>query len=94
MRMGDFFFLIPLALAIGAVALGSFLWALRSSQYEDLDGAAERILFDDDHPASDGGLRSSPDQGSVASKETSSVTAPRTPADHRLHPDGASIRGA
>lgn len=47
---GDFFFLIPIALVIGAVALGSFIWALSSSQYEDLDGAAERILFDDDKP--------------------------------------------
>ena len=38
--MGDFFYLIPLALVIGLVALGSFLWALKSAQYEDLDGAA------------------------------------------------------
>jgi len=46
--MLDFFYLIPIALALGAVGLGAFLWALRSGQYEDLDGAAERILFDDD----------------------------------------------
>jgi cbb3-type cytochrome oxidase maturation protein len=30
--------------------LAAFLWSLRSGQYEDLDGAAERILFDDDEP--------------------------------------------
>ena len=40
--------LIPLALTLGALGLGAFLWALRSGQFEDLDGAAERILFDDD----------------------------------------------
>ncbi|CAN7689293.1 cbb3-type cytochrome oxidase assembly protein CcoS [Rhizobium sp. LjRoot30] len=32
---------------MGAVGLGVFLWSMRSRQYEDLDGAAERILLDD-----------------------------------------------
>jgi cbb3-type cytochrome oxidase maturation protein len=41
-------FLVPLALLLGAVALAAFLWSLRSGQYEDLDGAAERILIDED----------------------------------------------
>lgn len=45
--MNDFFYLIPIALALGAAGLGAFLWSLRNGQYEDLDGAAERILFDD-----------------------------------------------
>lgn len=50
--MMNFFYLIPIALALGAVGLGAFLWSLKSGQYEDLDGAAERILFEDaDHPA-------------------------------------------
>jgi cbb3-type cytochrome oxidase maturation protein len=40
--------LIPAALALGGAALLAFLWALRSGQYEDLDGAAERILMDDE----------------------------------------------
>ncbi|TGQ64696.1 cbb3-type cytochrome oxidase assembly protein CcoS [Mesorhizobium sp. M00.F.Ca.ET.186.01.1.1] len=39
-------YLIPVALFLGALGLGGFLWALRSGQYEDLDGAAERILID------------------------------------------------
>ena len=51
--MSAFFYLIPLALVVGAAALLAFLWALRSGQYEDLDGAAERILFDDDVPLKD-----------------------------------------
>ncbi|MCU0887723.1 MAG: cbb3-type cytochrome oxidase assembly protein CcoS, partial [Rubritepida sp.] len=37
-------------LALGALGLAGFLWALRSGQFEDLDGAAARILFDDDPP--------------------------------------------
>lgn len=41
-------FLIPIALGMGLVGLGAFLWSLRSGQYEDLDGAAQRILIDDD----------------------------------------------
>ncbi len=41
-------FLVPLALALGLLALMAFLWALRSGQYEDLDGAAVRMLSDDD----------------------------------------------
>ncbi|SDH13214.1 cbb3-type cytochrome oxidase assembly protein CcoS [Roseospirillum parvum] len=43
-------FLIPMALFLGLLGLGAFLWALRSGQFDDLDGAAQRILFDDDEP--------------------------------------------
>ena len=49
--MIDFLYLIPIALALGVVGLGAFAWSLRNGQYEDLEGAAERILFDDDAPA-------------------------------------------
>ena len=35
---------------LGLLGLAAFLWSLRSGQYEDLEGAAERILFDDDEP--------------------------------------------
>jgi cbb3-type cytochrome oxidase maturation protein len=40
--------LIPVALFLGALGLAAFLWALRSGQYDDPDGAAARILFDDE----------------------------------------------
>jgi cbb3-type cytochrome oxidase maturation protein len=40
--------LVPLALMLGLLGLAAFLWALRNGQYEDLDGAAMRILSDDD----------------------------------------------
>jgi cbb3-type cytochrome oxidase maturation protein len=43
-------FLIPAALALGLLGLAAFLWSMRTGQYDDLDGAAERILFDDDPP--------------------------------------------
>ncbi|MGE0653275.1 MAG: cbb3-type cytochrome oxidase assembly protein CcoS [Alphaproteobacteria bacterium] len=41
-------FLIVISICLGIVGLVAFFWSLRSGQYEDLDGAAERILFDDD----------------------------------------------
>jgi cbb3-type cytochrome oxidase maturation protein len=41
-------YLIPAALFLGLLGLGAFIWALRSGQYDDLDGAAARILFDDE----------------------------------------------
>jgi len=40
--------LIPLALFLGGLGLAAFLWSLKNGQYEDLDGAAERVLLDDD----------------------------------------------
>jgi cbb3-type cytochrome oxidase maturation protein len=48
--------LVPLSLVLGLVGLGCFLWCLRSGQYDDLDGAAERILIEDDchGPGGDG----------------------------------------
>jgi len=41
-------YLIPIAIFLGLLGLAAFLWSLRSGQYEDLDGAAERVLFDDE----------------------------------------------
>lgn len=40
--------LVPLALGLGGMGLVAFLWSLRSGQYEDLEGAAYRVLSDDD----------------------------------------------
>jgi cbb3-type cytochrome oxidase maturation protein len=56
--MSGLLLLIPIALLLGGAALGAFLWSLKSGQYEDLDGAAERILIDDDN---DGPGRDGPD---------------------------------
>lgn len=49
--MSGLLYLIPIALLLGFLGLLGFLWALRSGQFDDLDGAAERILFDDDDEA-------------------------------------------
>jgi len=46
--MTNLLLLIPVALFLGLLGLGAFLWALRSGQFEDLDGAAQRILNDDE----------------------------------------------
>jgi len=42
--------LIPIALLLGATGLVAFLWALHTGQYDDLDGAARRILNEDQSP--------------------------------------------
>lgn len=41
-------FLIPLALLMGLAGLGSFFWAMKDGQFEDLDGAANRILIEEE----------------------------------------------
>lgn len=46
--MGVLLYLIPVALILGCVGLVAFVWSLKSGQYDDLDGAAHRILLDDD----------------------------------------------
>ncbi|GLK85246.1 cbb3-type cytochrome oxidase assembly protein CcoS [Ancylobacter defluvii] len=46
--MSVLIYLLPLALGLGLTALGAFMWTLRSGQYDDLDGAAVRVLSDDD----------------------------------------------
>lgn len=43
-------FLIPIALLLGGAGLCAFLWSVRTGQFEDLDGAATRILYDDERP--------------------------------------------
>jgi cbb3-type cytochrome oxidase maturation protein len=43
-------YLIPVALLLGLFGLAGFLWSLRTGQYDDLEGAKYRILYDDDLP--------------------------------------------
>lgn len=45
--MSVLIYLIPVALFLGLVGLCAFVWTLKSGQYDDLDGAAQRILFSD-----------------------------------------------
>ena len=48
--MAILYLLIPISLIILAIAVWVFMWAIRSGQYEDLEGPAHRILMDDDDP--------------------------------------------
>jgi len=46
--MTPILWLIALSVFLGAGGLALFLWASRNGQYDDMDGAAQRILFDED----------------------------------------------
>lgn len=46
--MNILIYLIPVALFMGGLGLAAFIWCQRNGQYDDLDGAASRILFEDD----------------------------------------------
>lgn len=48
--MSFLIWMIPLALLMGLAGLIGFMWSLKSGQFDDLDGAAYRILMDDDKP--------------------------------------------
>ena len=48
--MNVLLYLIPIALFMGGIGLVAFIWSLKSGQYDDLEGAAWRILQDDDQP--------------------------------------------
>jgi len=48
--MNGLLILLPVALFLGGLGLVAFLWSLRSGQFDDLDGAAVRILDEDREP--------------------------------------------
>jgi cbb3-type cytochrome oxidase maturation protein len=45
--MSVILYLLAASLVLGGAGLAVFLWSLRSGQYEDMEGAARRILYDD-----------------------------------------------
>ena len=47
------YLLIPLSLALAGIIIWVFLWAVRSGQFDDLEGPAHQILMDDDRPVID-----------------------------------------
>ena len=57
--MNGLIILIPLALGLGLLGLIAFLWSVRSGQYDDLDGAAHRVLFDEE---SGDGVKEKPEE--------------------------------
>ncbi len=46
--MTNLIILMPIALFLGLLGMSAFMWSLKSNQYEDMEGAANRILLDDD----------------------------------------------
>lgn len=46
--MNILYLLIPLGLVLLGIAVWAFMWAVRSGQFDDLEGPAHRILMDDD----------------------------------------------
>ena len=46
--MNGLLLLVLSAMGLGALALAGCFWAVRNGQYEDIEGAAQRILLDDD----------------------------------------------
>lgn len=55
--MESLIYLIPAALLLGLAGLAGFMWSLRSNQYEDLDGATYRALFEEDDIAEEQRLK-------------------------------------
>ena len=56
-------FLIPIALFMGLSGLAAFFWAMRSGQFDDLEGPGYRVLMDDDKASGE-----STDEGSAAGR--------------------------
>jgi cbb3-type cytochrome oxidase maturation protein len=46
------YLLVPLAVVLAGVIVWAFFWAVRSNQFEDLEGPAHRILMDEDEQTS------------------------------------------
>ena len=79
-------YLVPLALGLGLMGLFAFLWALRSGQYSDVDGAALRVLSDDDLDGAvqqrTTGLPVSPNKSGASSYRCAELTQIKEP-EHR-----------
>ena len=58
------YLLIPLAVVLVALIIWALLWAIRSGQFDDLEGPAHRILMDEDEP-----MESVPDDKSRSDEE-------------------------
>lgn len=75
--MAQLLYLIPAALVLGGLGLAAFVWSLRSGQYDDLDGAAHRILFDDED--ADMALPAPPDRSHGAGAQPGATATASVP---------------
>ncbi|AVA24090.1 cbb3-type cytochrome oxidase assembly protein CcoS [Rhizobium sp. NXC24] len=76
--MNMLIYLIPLALFMGTLGLGGFLWSLRSGQYDDLEGASWRILVNEDN-APEGAQQTT----SVSADDPTKLQNSQMPGIHR-----------
>ena len=68
--MSALYILIPVALVLVAFAIWLFFWAVDSGQYDDLDGPAHSILFDDEDPQHKAGIEQANDQETDPAKDS------------------------
>lgn len=62
--MSALYILIPVAVVLVALAIWVFFWAVDSGQYDDLDGPAHSILFDEEDPKHLAGIEEADQAGS------------------------------
>lgn len=72
--METIFVLLPLALLIAAIAVGFFIWAAKTGQFDDLETPAVRILFDDEEPRRPVAIAASPAPGAKPDAATTPST--------------------
>lgn len=70
--------LVPVALGMGLVGLAAFLWSMRSGQYHDLDGAAERVLLQEG--------QATPLRDDAFGKDHAPINGSETDQQHRRQP--------
>jgi cbb3-type cytochrome oxidase maturation protein len=68
--MSALYILIPVALLLVAFAIWLFFWAVDSGQYDDLDGPAHSILFDDEDPKHQAGVQEAGEQAPEPRQES------------------------
>ena len=79
--METIFVLLPLALLIAAIAVGLFVWAAKTGQFDDLETPAVRILFDDEEPRRPAAPTASPAPAGAPVGAPSPTQTPSTKAD-------------
>ncbi len=68
------YLLLPIAILLAGVIVWLFFWAVKSGQFEDLEGPAHRILMDDDRPDADSSELPPRKEGLHRSKETAPIS--------------------
>lgn len=74
--MSALYLLIPVAVVVVALAIWLFFWAVNNGQYDDLDGPAHSILFDEEDPRHQAGI-----SGDSADEPTARTDTPESPRD-------------